>query len=166
MKKQASATKCFVCGVENENGLGMRFYETEDSPPRVHAEYTVPRKFQGYPNIVHGGIIAAMMDEVTARTVMRGDPLRFVVTAKLSIRYRKQVLVETPLKLTGWVVEDKGRVVTVAGEMRGPDGQLLAEAEAVLMEVDPSAFGDVTPEETQGWRVYPDQVEISDGGGA
>lgn len=165
MNKQANARSCFVCGVENDAGLGLRFYETETSPVRVSATYTVPRKFQGYPNIVHGGIIAAMLDEVASRAVMRGDPVRIVVTAKLNVRYRRPVPVELPLQLSGWVVEDKGRAITVAGEMRGPDGALLAEAEAVVMEVDPTVFGDI-PLDEQDWRVYPDQDEKIDGGGA
>lgn len=154
MKLQANSRNCFVCGVKNDTGLQMRFFESETSPYVVTAEYVVSRNFEGYPGIVHGGIVAAMMDEVTSRVVMRGDPPRFVVTAKLSLRYRKPVPVEKPLQMTGWVVEDKGRVVTVAGEMTGPDGILLAEAEAVLMEVDPSYFKSIDAAEEQGWRVY------------
>jgi acyl-coenzyme A thioesterase PaaI-like protein len=168
MNLQASSRNCFVCGVENDAGLHMHFYETETEPYVVTAEYTVPRRYQGYPGIVHGGIVAAMMDEVTSRVVMRGDPPRFVVTARLNLRYRKPVPVETLLRMTGRVVQDKGRVVTVAGEMVNPDGVVLAEAEAVLMEVDGSYFEAMTAEEEQGWRVYEttndDSPQAPDGG--
>ncbi len=134
----------------------MRFYETESEPVQVTADYTVPARYQGYPGVVHGGIIAAMLDEVTSRTIFRGEPPRFVVTARLSVRYRKPVPVETPLRLTGRVVEEKGRAITVAGEIRLVDGTLLAEAEAVIVEVDPSFFREdgLTPEK---WRVYPNE---------
>jgi acyl-coenzyme A thioesterase PaaI-like protein len=156
MKLQASAKSCFVCGVENAAGLQMRFFEGEGEPVIVTAEYTVSRQYQGYPGIVHGGIVAAMLDEVTSRTIMRGDPPRFVVTAKLSLRYRKPVPVETPLKMTGRVIEDRGKVIMVSGVMVGPDGELLAEAEAVLMEVPANYFGAMTVEDGQSWRVYDD----------
>lgn len=158
MNQQASSRDCFVCGVENDAGLHMHFFETETSPVEVTARYTVPARYQGYPGVVHGGIIAAMLDEVTSRTIFRGDPPRFVVTARLDVRYRKPVPVETPLRLTGRVVEEKGRVITVAGEIYGPGDTLLAEAQAVIVEVDPSFFG--PPDERMlGWQVYPDHQD-------
>ncbi len=165
MIQQASARQCFVCGVENESGLKMRFFETETDPVQVSAEYTVPKRFEGYPGIVHGGIIAAMLDEVTSRTVMRGDPPRFAVTAQLSIRYRKPVPVDTPLKLTGRMVKDTGRVITVSGEITDPDGVVLAESEATLVQVEQSFFGAMSPLDAQGWRVYPDDESTEGGAG-
>ncbi len=154
MNKQPNSLHCFVCGVENKAGLQMAFYETPDHPIGVVAEYCVPERFQGYPGVVHGGIVAAMLDEVTSRTVFRGDPPRFVVTARLSIRYRKPVPVFVPLKLTGRIVEDKGKVVKVAGEILDPEGATLAEAEAVLMEVDPLNFSQLN-DDNSTWQVYP-----------
>ena len=154
MKQQGSARGCFVCGVRNDAGLQMRFFETETDPVEVTAEYTVPSRYEGYPGVVHGGIIAAMLDEVTSRTIFRGEPLRFVVTARLNIRYRKPVPVETPLRLIGRLVQDKGKVITVAGEVFGPGEILLAEAEAVLVEVDSTFFGDAITQ--QDWQVYPE----------
>ena len=155
MPQQPSSLNCFVCGVRNDAGLQIRFYETNSSPAEVTAEYSVPSEYQGYPGIVHGGIVASMLDEVSSRTVFRGDPPRIVVTARLSIRYRKPVPVNTPLKLRGWVVEDKGRVITAAGQIFGPNEVLLAEAEALLVEVDFGFLGDFSLDD-QGWQVYPE----------
>lgn len=154
MNVQPSSLNCFVCGVENDNGLHLRFYESDSEPVQVIAEYTVPKQFQGYPGVVHGGIIAAMLDEVASRTVMRGVPPRVVVTARLSIRYRKPVPVETPLRLVGRVVEDKGKVATVAGQLTDVNGLVLAEAEAVVVEVDQGFLEAMSPDEANGWRVY------------
>jgi acyl-CoA thioesterase FadM len=89
--------------------------------------------------------------------VFRYDPPRYVVTARLSIRYRKPVPVETPLRITGQVLEDKGRVINVAGEIQGPDGTVLAEAEATLVEVDAGFFGEAVV--GQDIRVYHDEEE-------
>jgi acyl-coenzyme A thioesterase PaaI-like protein len=161
MNQQPVSRQCFVCGVDNPAGLHMRFYETDTIPVSVVAEYTVPVHFQGYPGVVHGGIIATMLDEVTSRTIFKGNPPRYVVTARLSIRYRKPVPVEVKLRLTGRVVEDKGRVITVAGEIQGPDGAVLAEAEAVVVEVESSFFpeSELSPE---NWRVFPDDHPVED----
>ena len=161
MNQQPSARQCFVCGVENPAGLHITFFETEpqttDSPVETRAEITVPRHYQGYPGIVHGGIIATMLDEVASRTVFRGSPLRFVVTAKMNVRYRKPVPVETPLKLRGWVIADRVRVVEVGGEITNAEGVVLADALATLVEVEPGFFGEqaLSPDD---WKVYP-QVE-------
>lgn len=156
MKQQPNSLNCFVCGVENDSGLHMRFFETNSDPVEVAAEYTVPERFQGYPGIVHGGIVASMLDEVTSRTIFRGDPPRLVVTGKLSVRYRKPVPVATQLRLTGRVIEDKGKVIKVSGEIAGPDGEILAEADAVLFEVNPEFLGEVSIDQ-QTWKVFPNE---------
>ncbi|HEX2979072.1 MAG TPA: PaaI family thioesterase [Anaerolineaceae bacterium] len=101
MIKQASARRCFVCGVENEHGLGLKFYET--GPGEVIAEVTVPEHFQGYPGVVHGGIVASMLDEVAGRTLMGDVSPRFMVTARLTVRYRKPVPLGAKLVLKGHV---------------------------------------------------------------
>ena len=62
---QPNSRHCFVCGLENNYGLKLRFKET--GPGEVTADYTVPEHFQGYPGVVHGGIVTAMLDEVTGR---------------------------------------------------------------------------------------------------
>lgn len=158
MNQQPVSRSCFICGVENPIGLHMRFYESDIEPVEVTAEYTVPAQYQGYPGVVHGGIVAAMLDEATSRTIFRGDPPRFVVTARLNVRYRRPVPVETPLRLVGRIVKDKGKVITVAGQVFGPGSELLAEAEAVIVEVDPSFFGEDAFTD-QDWQVYPDDSQ-------
>lgn len=151
---QPSALNCFVCGVENKYGLNIHFYET--SPVEVVADVTVPEQFQGYPGIVHGGIIAAMLDEVASRTFFRGDPPRLVVTGKLNVRYRKPVPVNVPLKLIGRVLQDKGKICTASGQILGQDGERLAEAEVTLFEVSPEFFAGFPSLDDQGWKVYDD----------
>jgi acyl-coenzyme A thioesterase PaaI-like protein len=62
----------------------------------------------------------------------------------LSIRYRKPVPVETPLKLTGRVVEDKGKVITWRVKSTDQKAMLLAEGDAVLVEVDHPSLANLT----------------------
>jgi uncharacterized protein (TIGR00369 family) len=150
--KQPNSKDCFVCGVENTNGLRMEFFEYGCG--EVRATYTVPEQFQGYPGIVHGGIIAAMLDEVVSRAAMTGEPTRFRYTAKLEIRYRKPVPLGRSLYMHGWVVEDRGSRAVAKGDLRLEDGTLLCEAEALLADFT----GHVDEEQLAelGWRVYPD----------
>lgn len=153
MKKQGSARQCFVCGVENPYGLHLKFYES--GPGETHAEIVVPERYQGYPGIVHGGIIAAMLDEVSGRAFMGDDPPRFMVTVKLSVRYRRPVPVETLLVLKGHAGEDKGRAAYATGEIYDAQGVLLAEAEAVLADI-PAGVGSMAEMGDDDWKVYPD----------
>jgi acyl-coenzyme A thioesterase PaaI-like protein len=155
MKKQANSQKCFVCGVSNPFGLQLKFYES--GPGEVTTEYTVAERYQGYPGVVHGGIVAAMLDEVTGRAFM-GDPNapRFMYTARLEIKYRKNIPVGQPLRLVGRAGKNKGRTATATGELFGPDGSLLAEADALLVDVPDEIFSNIDLAEL-GWRVYADE---------
>ena len=152
--KQANSRHCFVCGVENPAGLHLHFYET--GPGEVTAEYIVGKQHEGYPGIVHGGIVAAMLDEVTGRAHMgpATNP-RFMFTAKLEVRYRKPVPVGKPLRLVGKAGEEKTRTATAKGFLYGPEGDLLAEADALLVNV-PESMVNRADLESFGWKVYPD----------
>jgi acyl-coenzyme A thioesterase PaaI-like protein len=153
MMKQPNSKNCFVCGRENPIGLHLKFYET--SPGEVTVEYTVPEQFQGYPGVVHGGVVAAILDEVTGRTQMGGTSPRFMFTARLDVRYRKNVPVGRPLKIIGRAGISRERTATATGKSFGPDGELLAEAEALLINVPDKIVENVNLE-SLGWKVYPD----------
>jgi acyl-coenzyme A thioesterase PaaI-like protein len=155
MKKQANSRHCFVCGVKNDYGLKINFYD--DEPGKVSASVTVPRHFQGYPGIVHGGIIAAMLDEVSGRTVMSGEePSRWMVTASLSIRYRKPVPVERPLRLVGTLKEDNGLIIRAHGSILDENGKLLAEGDAVMANAPMTMQMSIDDLTTEDWKIYPD----------
>jgi len=151
---QPNSRNCFVCGVANPIGLKLRFYVNE--PGVVEAVHTVPDEYQGYPGVVHGGVVAAMLDEITGRSHMGFDPPRFMYTARLNIRYRKNVPVGQQLRLVGKAVKNKSRTATAEGAIYGPNGELLAEAEAILVEIPKEMYasGDLAE---LGWRVYSDE---------
>lgn len=149
---QPNSLHCFVCGLHNPFGLQLRFYDC--APGEVCAEITVPEHYQGYPGIVHGGIVAAMLDEVSGRSQMGSDPPRFMYTARLDIRYRKNVPVGQPLRLVGKAGPSKRRTATASGAIYGPEGDLLAEAQAVLVNIPNSADLDLL-----GWKQYPEDYQ-------
>jgi acyl-coenzyme A thioesterase PaaI-like protein len=86
---------------------------------------------------------------------MGGDPPRFMFTAKLNIRYRKNVPIGQPLRIIGHAGKSKGRMAVATAEIFGPDDELLAEAEALLINV-PDQVVDQVDLENIGWKVYPD----------
>jgi uncharacterized protein (TIGR00369 family) len=150
--KQPNSKNCFVCGVENQTGLSLEFFELGEG--RVAAEPSLPDSYQGYPGIVHGGIVASMLDEIAGRAAMIGNHNHFRLTAKMNIRYRQPVPVGKRIRLEGWVVEDRGRLANAHAEIRLSDGTVAAEAEVVLADLpDAPRTEEVLAE--LGWRVYP-----------
>lgn len=153
IQKQPGSKNCFVCGRENPVGLKLDFYTF--APDKVRADLWVPIKYEGYPGVVHGGIIAAILDECGGRAQMTKSD-RFMVTAQLNVRYRLPVSTETALVVIGEAGDRRGRVSHAHSEIRNLDGQILAEAELVLVDIPDSQLADVNPE-VLGWRVYPDE---------
>ena len=153
VEKQPNSLYCFVCGLENTLGLKLAFYHTADG--EVSADYTVSESYQGYPGVVHGGVVAAMLDEICGRSHMGVDPPRFMYTARLDIRYRKNVPVGQQLKLVGKAGKSKRRAATAHGAIYNPDGELLAEAEALLVDIPQETYYEVDLQ-ALGWKVYPD----------
>lgn len=151
--KQPNSAHCFVCGVSNPLGLNMKFYLTE--PGEITAEYTVPFDYQGYPGVVHGGIVAAMLDEVCSRAHMAGDPPRFMYTARLDIRYRKNVPIDQSLRIIGRIDKSKSRTATSKGTILNSDDEILAEADALLIDLPKEVF-ESADLDALGWKVYPD----------
>jgi acyl-coenzyme A thioesterase PaaI-like protein len=151
-QRQPNSRHCFVCGLGNPYGLQLRFDLT--GPDEVTTHFTVPDKFEGFPGVVHGGIVAAMLDEVCARVHMGIDPPRFMYTASLEVRYRRNVPVEQPLRIVGKALKRKSRTATSSGVIYGPTGEVLAEAKALLVDVPQEMLSEVDLE-ALGWKVYP-----------
>lgn len=152
-EKQASSRHCFVCGVENPVGLRLGFFTI--SPGEVHANVRLPDQYEGYPGIAHGGVIAAMLDEAAGRSQMGDtDNPRFMFTARLNISYRRNVPVNRPLHLVGKAGMVRGRKAEATSALYDQDGNLLAEADALLINVDREMM-DAADLEALGWKVYP-----------
>ena len=157
MIKQPNSRSCFACGAENPHGLQLKFYTV--GVGEVVSHTVVPEKFQGYPGIVQGGIVATMLDEITLRAHLGdSDPQtpNFLFTARLDVRYRKPVPTNQPLKIVGKALKSKSRTATSHGYIYGPGGELLAEADAMLIRV-PDKVLDEYDADVLGWKVYPDE---------
>ncbi len=149
---QPNTRFCFVCGLENPFGLHVRFHEI--APGEVSAEVTIPEHFQGYPGVVHGGIVAALLDEVAGRSLMGGDPPRFMLTARLEVRYRHKVPIGQPIRLVGKAVKNRNHSAVAIGQILAMDGRILAEGEVLLVDLPPDVVKSADLEQL-GWRVYP-----------
>ena len=153
MQQLPSSLSCYVCGRENPVSLRMTFYLQDNG--EVTSEVIVPEVYAGYPGMVHGGNIVAMMDEAAGRAVTADDPNRFAVTSQLTVRYKKPVPTNQLLKVTGRLLKKRGRVAQAHGDIRSQDGEVLAEAEAIFVEIAED-FTEGTDPALMGWKVYED----------
>lgn len=147
---------CLICGLENPIGLHLHIYETE--PGVVETTYTAPEHFQGYPGVLHGGIVAALIDEISGRAHMGSDPNnpRFMFTGKLEVKYRKNVPVGKPLKIIGRAGKSKSRSAEAwAGIFDAETNELLAEGNTLSINVPEEQF-DKSKLSELGWRVVPE----------
>jgi acyl-coenzyme A thioesterase PaaI-like protein len=153
--KQPNSRHCFICGLENPVGLHLHFYETE--PGVVETQYIAPDHFEGYPGVLHGGIVAAIIDEVSGRAFMGGeDNPRFMFTGKLEVKYRKNVPIGKMLKIIGKAGKSKGKIAEAwAGIYDAETDELLAEGTGIHIDV-PKDQIDISKLEELGWKVYPD----------
>lgn len=150
LKKQPNSDHCFICGRKNPHGLYMTFYDNGEN--EVFSEYTVTEDYQSYPGIVHGGIVAAMLDEVVGRVAMIDDHHHFMMSVKLEVKYRHPVPTNTPLKIIGRVVKLRGRLGQAVGEIVLPDGTIAAESAMTLADV-PAVMLEGVNLEALGWRI-------------
>ena len=124
----------------------------------VETTYVAPDNFQGYPGVLHGGIVGAIIDEISGRSLMGNDLMnpRFMFTARLEVRYRKNVPIGKTLKIVGKAVKAKARSAEAwAGIYEAETGELLAEGTTLLINV-PSDQIDSTQLSELGWKVYPE----------
>jgi len=147
---------CFICGLENPVGLHLHIYETDSGV--VETTYTAPDHFQGYPGVLHGGIVSAIIDELAGRSHMGSDPNnpRFMFTAKLEVKYRRNVPVGKPLKVVGRAGKSKARSAEAwAGIYDSESNDLLAEGNVLLINVPETRF-DMSRLGELGWKVVPE----------
>jgi acyl-coenzyme A thioesterase PaaI-like protein len=99
-----------------------------------------------------------MLDEVSGRTMLRGDPPRWMVTAKLDIRYRKPVPTEIRIYLEGQAKEDNGKIAVVTGRIFDAGRNILAESEAVMVNI-PDNLAGLATFGSEDWKVFPDEED-------
>ena len=153
MKKLPGSNSCFVCGRENPVSLKLEFFVNDDGD--VISEFEIHENYAGYPGMVHGGNIVAILDEIAGRAVTTDNPDRFMVTSELKVKYIKPVPTNTALDAIGKQVKKRGRMAVGQSEIRDLDGRVLASCEAFFVDVTERLATGGDPE-TAGWKVYPD----------
>lgn len=116
---------CLLCGKNNEYGLKLHF-DIDKENQAAHAKVIIPKKFNGFNGVVHGGITCALLDEIGFYACRTLDVI--TVTMCLNTRFKKPVPIETELLLCGKIVKKRSRSITTYSEIL-LNNEVLASAE-------------------------------------
>ena len=132
LQKVAEDSACFVCGGQNPIGLKAEF-TIDAAECRSSATVQLASEFQGWQDVIHGGVLAALLDEACVYACRaKADQC---VTAELQVRYRKPVPVGAMVEVTGQL-EDSSRKIWQASAQVKIDDSLYAEAQAKVYILD------------------------------
>jgi uncharacterized protein (TIGR00369 family) len=116
---------CFGCGGGNARGMKLTF-EQDDAARKMTGRFRLGAEYQGAFGIIHGGVIAVVLDEVMGK-VCRFRGVR-AVTAEMNIEYLKPVWVDADLVVEGYEKEMAGRNLHLIGEIKDASGKVLARS--------------------------------------
>jgi len=123
-----TASLCFACS--QENPIGLKLKPVQDGE-KVTAEFTAGKFHQGWNEMVHGGILYTLLDEVTAYAMLcRGIELG--VTAKSEIRFKQVAPINEPIKASAWVTKLTKRLVETKGVLTLKDNTVIVDGDFLL----------------------------------
>ena len=122
---------CFGCGAENPSGLRLELKLQGD---QLTAEFTPEERHEGWPGIVHGGVIATILYEVMENwahlngitSMMRSMDTKFITPARIG----------EVIRAGSWLNDRNGRELSVAGRLT-VENRTVAEGTASLVELSP-----------------------------
>ncbi len=126
--------RCFVCGQRNPFGLQLIF---RSEGAQIMADFSVGEGHQGFPGVAHGGVLASILDETMGRVPVLEH--RWVMTARLELRYRAPAPINTPLLVRAEATDDRLRMVRVKGQIvlaEHPE-TVVCEAEGTFLPLPP-----------------------------
>lgn len=123
---------CFVCGKENEYGLKLDF-EFDRENKTLSTKFIPEKKFQGFKDIIHGGIIGLVLDEVMGNLAYKLG--HNAVTSELTYRLKIPAKAGEEIFFSGKILDDTKRVITAEATAKNADGKMIAVAAAKLLKV-------------------------------
>jgi len=122
---------CFVCGDKNDIGLKLDFYEKDG---KARTEFTPTKNFEGYKDILHGGILSTLLDEAMIKSILAKEIL--TVTSQIEVKFKKPAIIGEKLIIEGEITGERGRLILTEGKIFKEDGTLVAEAKGKFFRTE------------------------------
>lgn len=125
---------CFGCGENNPIGMKLKFIKDDQG---IHTEYTPDKMFQGWPGLLHGGIVATLLDEIMSNVAYATG--KTCITASMELRQRAPIKITETLVVSGWITRQRSKIIETAGKICLKDGTVVAESAAKQYIADNAA---------------------------
>ena len=124
---------CFACCPDNPYGLRMEFYEDGDD---IVSFWRPDAHYQGWSGVMHGGILATLVDEVAGWVVTRKRQTTGV-TSRMNVQYKKPLMADEPqLTVRAHIVSNRRNIYTIAASIANAMGEVCVEAELIYFTFD------------------------------
>ena len=124
---------CFACGKDNPIGLKMDFQYDEESGEAI-SHHSFEKHFQGWKNVLHGGMISTVLDETMIKAAAFKDYK--CATVELNVRFKKPAFMDKSFIIKGKVTEAKKRLITAQSSITDSNGTLVASATGKFIIID------------------------------
>lgn len=121
---------CFVCG--ERNPIGLRLHFSFDGK-RIEAEFIPRKEHQGYMDIVHGGIISTLLDEVMVKLAIAMQMP--AITAQMDIRLKKAARVDEKITVSAEIVKKSRKIIEAHAQAVTGDNVIIADAKGKLIRI-------------------------------
>ena len=120
----------FGHGQNNPGGLHLQFTMSKE---KAEATVALPAAFQGWAGVLHGGIVASILDEAMGHSV-RASVGSSAMSVELHVSFKGPALVDEELVATGYVTKAEGRKINTESELRRKsDNTLLATGSGLFI---------------------------------
>jgi len=131
---------CYVCGQAHPRGLRIRFFADEGKC--VYARFHPDQTQTGYDDIVHGGVVSALLDELIGWSVsLQHDRLAY--TAELTVRFVKPLRSLRPYLASSCMGTGRGRCWEAGGSICDESGDVYAKARGRYFLLSPEQTASV-----------------------
>jgi len=118
---------CVACTSQSGHGLGLRF--TSPLEGVVEAPFACDPCYQGYPDRLHGGIVATLLDAAMTQFLFTQEIRAY--TARMELRFRHRVRIGLPATVRAWRSEARGPLHRLEAEVV-QQGVVCARASATF----------------------------------
>ncbi|MEO0119043.1 MAG: PaaI family thioesterase [candidate division WOR-3 bacterium] len=122
-----SSDYCFACGNKNPIGFQLKIIETKNG---VKTEFIPKKEYEGYQNIIHGGIVATLLDEMIAWACRKKG--YDAVTAELQVRYKKPMVLNKKYFAYGTIIKIHHQLIIGESQVFDEEKNLIAYAQAKM----------------------------------
>jgi acyl-coenzyme A thioesterase PaaI-like protein len=140
----AARRYCFGCGDLNPAGLKLDFRFEGN---KAVADFLPQERHQGYPGLMHGGVISTALDEAMGWAMYYAFGV-WTMTGKMEIKFRQPLPLHRKAMVSAEVTRNRGRWLEVRGEIRNEEGRLIAESCGLFMRLPDERVRGMELEET------------------